>query len=467
MLRSEPRLNPDVLDDLDRLDAALHADRHGAADASADPYGDVGGTPSHRSDGPTAADAPDDLDRDLLDLVAAVRTTRPALDAGARMRLDERVEAAKAAPAPRASRFTADRRWRAGLALAAVVAVAIPVGAVVLGSQGETSGTVASSQAAASPSLTTRQSSGSGAASDSAASSSGSAAESTATTEGPSAGTADSAGGFSRQSAPSATTSDSDSATADSVAPGPDPVEPPLTKQAPLGAPRQVIRDVEQTVRINPGDVAKSAQRVTTIVQDAGGYLGSSEVRERGSAAGGTFQVVVPTGRLDATVAALSKIGRPVRLERSSSDVTDQATSLDDQLEDLRADRAAARLALAKTVDPDKRAARRRELNLLSSRVAALKGQRDQLRSQTSTSRIDLRLTTSRNASDDPAPVVDDGSWGIGDAWDDAGRVLEVGGGVLLIGGVIVVPLAGLLGLGLVLRRRAAARGRDQAIDAA
>ena len=30
---------------------------------------------------------------------------------------------------------------------------------------------------------------------------------------------------------------------------------------------------------------------------------------ERGSAAGGTFQVVVPTGRLDATVAALSACG--------------------------------------------------------------------------------------------------------------------------------------------------------------
>jgi hypothetical protein len=228
-----------------------------------------------------------------------------------------------------------------------------------------------------------------------------------------------------------------------------------------------VVRDVTQTVRIAPGDVARSAARVTTIVQDAGGDLGSSEVRERGPQAGGTFQVVVPTARLDATVAALSRIGRPVRLERSSTDVTDQAVSLYDQLGDLRADRAAARLALAKTVSESRRAARRRELNLLSSRIARLQGQRDELRRQTSTSRIDLRLTTSKAAEDETAPAVDDGSWGIGDAWRDAGRVLEVGGGVTLVGGVVAIPLVALLALGLLLRRRVAARRRQDVIDAA
>lgn len=450
MLRSEPRLPQDVLDELDRLDAALHADHGGA------------GAPSDRSDGT----APDDLDRELLALVADVRAARPELDPGTRMRLEARVQDAKATPDPRTRRFTADRRWRAGLALAAVAAVAIPVGGVVLdggnGSNGDvvaemsaqpTSGPGRASDSAAAPGATGGSTTESAEDSSELRSPDGMAQAPSTTSGGSSAdGERDR---FSRQLSPGATT----------VAPSPPDV--PTPKQAPLGAPRQVIRDVEQTVRINPGDVAKSAERVTTIVQDAGGYLGSSEVRERGSAAGGTFQVVVPTGRLDATVAALSKIGRPVRLERSSSDVTDQATSLDDQLKDLRADRAAARLALARAVDPGKRAARRRELTLLSSRVAGLQGRRDQLRRQTSTSRIDLRLTTSRSASDDAAPPVDDGSWGIGDAWDDAGRVLEVGGGVALVGGVVLVPLAGLVGLGLLVRRRAAARSREGTIDAA
>ncbi|MEV4422756.1 DUF4349 domain-containing protein [Patulibacter sp. NPDC049589] len=444
MLRSEPRLDPDVVDELDRLDAALHA----AASDDADP-------------------PLDDLDRELRALVADVRAGRPELDVGARMRIEERVQAAKAAPPRRTfgSRMPADRRWRAGLAAAVVVAVALPVGVAVRGGSSSGTGDSVTSAVALSADPGTQE----GPASAAPSAGSGDSATSSGSSAGSAASSA-SASGLRRLSRESGTIdlqSRSGSATADSAAPSTTSIAPAPTKQAPLDAKRRVIRDVDQTVRVEPGQVARSAERVTTIVQDAGGYLASSQIRERGARAGGTFQVVVPTGRLDATVAALSRIGRPVRLQRSSTDVTDQAASLADQLADLRADRSAARLQLAKTVDPARRAARRRELNLLSSRVAALQGQVDQLRSQTATSRIDLRLTTTKAAEDEPVPVADDDSWGIGDAWGDAGRVLEVGGGVLLIGGVIVLPLAALGGLGLVIRRRAAARRREAVIDQA
>lgn len=486
MLRSEPRLHPDVLDELDRLDAAIHAARWGVADPAPAPGTQIRGRSTSEPDATLDPDAvgtstdadPDDLDRELLDLVSAVRTGRPSLDPGVRSRLDERVQAAKdadaAGPGRRlvASLRPADRRWRAGLAVAAVVAVALPVGVVardgITGDGGPGPSASSESRIALAERGTTEgpASAAGSATADSAAGADADARESLRSTEGD-------VGRLSGTAPEAAATPEAlqeldradDAVTRDSIAPS--PPSAPTTKPAPLDATRRVIRDVEQTVRVNPGDVARSAGRVTTIVQDAGGYLASSEVRERGAAAGATFGVVVPTGKLDATVAALSRIGKPVRLERTSTDVTDQATSLDDQLADLRADRSAARLALARTVDPQKRAARRRELNLLSSRVASLQGQRDALRRQTATSRIDLRLTTSKAADDDPAPPVDDGAWGIGDAWDDAGRVLEVGGGVLLIGGVIVLPPLVLVLGGLALRRRAAARRREDAIDAA
>jgi len=476
VLRSEPRLTPEVQDDLDRLDAALLADRHGAGTGSvpldADLRADAAGVDPHAdraggAGGP--ATPPDDLDRELLALVADVRATRPELDAGTRMRLEVRVQDAKAASRPRrAPRLTTDRRWRAGLALAAVVAVAIPVGVAMTSGEGGLSGDLGGDDATSLAMGESATTAAPGSSQDDAAGAGSAAAPSSPeTTEAPSATSGSSSGELERQSIPESTQDTTDSMT---VPPSPSPsttAVPPTTRQAPLDATRRVIRDVEQTVRIEPGQVARAADRVTGIVQGAGGYLGASEVRERGPRAGGTFQVVVPTSRLDETVAALSRIGRPVRLERSSTDVTDQAVSLDDQLGDLRADRSAARLALARTVGEARRAARRRELNLLSSRIAALQGQRDALRRQTSTSRIDLRLTTTKAAEDEAPPAVDDGSWGIGDAWSDAGRVLEVGGGVLLVGGVIVVPLAALLALGLGLRRRAAGRRRDGVIDGA
>jgi hypothetical protein len=226
-----------------------------------------------------------------------------------------------------------------------------------------------------------------------------------------------------------------------------------------------VIRDVTQTLRVARDGVAAAAARVSAVVDDEGGYLASSTVRERGPSAGGTFSVVVPTGRLDATVAALSRVGRPVRLERSSSDATDRATSLQDRLDDLRSERSAARLAVARTVDPARRAARRRELRVLSSRVAAATADRDALRRRTSTATIALRLTV-RQPGDDPAPATDDGSWGIGDAWHDARRILGTSAGVALLAGVVLLPFAALVGFAVALRRRAAVAARNRLVDA-
>lgn len=479
MLRSEPRPTAEMLDELDRLDAALAAGgrdvpadgrttptdhRDGATDDRVrtadvrDDTADVRDGAAEDSDG-TA----DDLDRELRALVTDVRATRPALDAGARMRLEERVQAAKAAPAPsRTPRLTADRRWRAGIALAAVVVVALPVGAVVreTGSDSETLSVSGRPMFGSGSSSTAEPSSDSSQSAESAAGSSSSARDSSAS---PDPSDVEQRSAEPQAQAAPAPAGSTAPAPAGSTAPGSSPSTP---RAAPLGSARRVVRDVRQTVRIERGQVAAAAGRVTTIVQDAGGYLASSEVRERGSAAGGTFAVVVPTGRLDATVAALSRIGRPVRLSRSATDVTDQAVSLDDRLEDLRADRSAARLALARTVDPSRRAARRRELRLLSSRVAALQGERNALRRRTATSTIALRLTTTKTEEAAPLPV-DDGRWGIGDAWRDAGRVLEVGGGVALVGGVVLLPLLLLGGLGVGLRRRALGRRREALIDRA
>jgi hypothetical protein len=442
-----------MLHELDRLDAAL------AGEAAGPSAADRAGT---NDDPAPAGVGVDDLDRELRALVADVRATRPGLDVGARMRLEDRVQAAKAAPAPRRTpRLTADRRWRAGLALAAVAVVALPVGAVVRESGSDEATIVSASGGMTSAAPTTDERSARG---DATPTSGGPESAGDLAQESRSSGSGSSAGSPSSAGEPRARSA----AGADSVtsASGSSVPAPPTTKAAPLSSTRRVIRDVRQTVRVAPGQVAAAAGRVTTIVEDAGGYLASSEVRERGSSAGGTFAVVVPTGRLDATVAALSRIGRPVRLERSATDVTDQATSLDDRLADLRAERSAARLTLARTVDPARRAARRRELTLLSSRVAALQGRRDDLRRRTATSTIALRVTTAKGAGATPLPV-DDGSWGIGDAWDDAGRVLEVGGGVVLLGGAIVLPLVLLGGGALLLRRRSAARRRDALIERA
>jgi hypothetical protein len=409
VLRSDRHLDPAIQDELDALDAALRGEDPVAGDGE---RAGVGGT--LREPGAGGGEAPRH-DGALATLVADVRAARPELDAGARARLDERAAETRttrrgAAVAGRA------RRRRLGLALAAVAAVAVPVGGLAttgwLG--GDDSGETMAVKSSAE---------------------------------------------LDPQSAPGA---DASAPAPASGARTPAPGGPPD-----LAAQRRVIRDVRQTVRVAPDGVARAAGRVSTVAEDAGGYLASSSVRERGPRAGGSFDVVVPVGRLDETVAALGRIGRPVRLSRSSVDVTEQAASLQDRLDDERADRAALRLQLARTVDPDRRAARRRELRLRSSRVARLEAQRDELRGRTATARIALRLTTREESAAVPPPKVDDGRWGLDDAWGDAGRVVEVGAGVALVGAVVLLPVALLLAGAVVLRRRAAAAGRDRLIGGA
>ncbi|WP_022929807.1 DUF4349 domain-containing protein [Patulibacter americanus] len=445
MLRSDRRLDPAIQDELDALDAALRGETSAEqpAPAEADRAGHEGDT--RHTDGLGAAPG------SLATLVSDVRATRPALDAEARARLDERAAETRAAQrAPRREPVAprAARRRRVALGLAAAVAVAIPVGGVAtdgwftgddgatyiedLSSGGELERETEADQASGATTKLDQQSGeGDGPAPTAAESPRPASGASTAT------GTA-------------------------SAAPSRSAGTPPD-----LSADRRVIRNVRQTVRVAPDGVARAAARVSTVAEDAGGYLASSSVRERGDRAGGSFDVVVPVGRLDATVAALGRIGRPVRLSRSSTDVTEQAASLQDRLDDERADRAALRLQLARTVDADRRAARRRELRLRSSRIAGLEAERDALRGRTATARIALRLTTQEDSAAAPPPKVDDGRWGLGDAWRDAGRVVEVGAGVALVGAVVLLPVALLLGGGVVLRRRAAAAGRDRVIGRA
>jgi hypothetical protein len=455
MWKRETPLSPEVVAELDALDAAL---------AGAD-----------------------DVDAELSLLVAAVAADKPALDAGARERLDRRVADAARREADRTPAASADGRtspdaadpppasggrpptarrpsggllarwrgpasWKPAVALVVAAAVAVPA-IVLLGDRDGGSDTQSMALSDGAPSTSDRS----------------------ATTESPTqesrAGELYASPGGDAEGAAGA------SAAAPSVAPQAGQrsdlsarVVPPsggATSGELKSRDRQVVRDVEQTVRVGRRDVGRATDRITRIVQDAGGYVGSSEVRERASRPSATFQLVVPTARLDATVGELSRIGELVRLERRNEDVTQRAASLDDQLQDRRADRSSLRLQLARAESASRRAALRRELRLLTNEIAGLEAQRRSLRQQTDSARIALRVTTATTDEAVLPPPADDGRWGIGDALSDAGRIAEVAGAVLLLVGVLLVPLGLLGGLGWRLHRRRRALVADRAIDAA
>ncbi|MGE4425902.1 MAG: DUF4349 domain-containing protein [Solirubrobacteraceae bacterium] len=341
--------------------------------------------------------------------------------------------------------------WRPALVTIALAAIVVPIAITASGggqddvhsvaADREISGTVARDAPAAS--------------SGSSAGASGGTADDSATSDDV-APESSSSGRLEREVAPSTSAPD--------VRPSPTTTtdEPPT-----LGRDRQVVRDVDQTVRVGSDKVADATTRITQVVQDAGGYLGASQVQERGDGPYARFEIVVPTDRLDQTVGRLSRIGELVRLDRRSTDVTSRSVSLADQIADLRAERDALRRQLARTTNEDRRRARQRELRLLTNRIAGLQAQQRSLRGQTQTSRIALSVVTGEDDEAAPLPGPDDDSWGLDDALDDAGRVLEVIGGAAIIAGVVIVPVGGLLLIGWVVVRRRRRRIADELVDEA
>ena len=57
------------------------------------------------------------------------------------------------------------------------------------------------------------------------------------------------------------------------------------------------------------------------------------------------------------------------------------------------------------------------------------------------------------------------GAWGIGDAFHDAGRVLTVIGGILLISAAVLAPLGLIGGLAWITARAVIRRRREDALE--
>lgn len=422
-------LDADVQEEIDRLEAALRGDA--------------------------------DADQTLSALVEDVRAVRPTLDAEARERLEQRARAAAdgARKRPTGTRAPGGfaRRRRLVLAVAAVLVAAVPVAGVVLR---EESGELASSTAdLSSVDPTTKAGSAPEPGEDlvleekSLAGRAPGAPGGEAITESrPLASAGETAGAGSTEPSPAPSTGRTSPGSAGSSGSG-----------GGLAKDRSVVREARQVVRVEPSAVAVAARKVAEIVAGQGGYVDASSVSEGGSSPRAVFGIVVPSARLDATITAIGRIGKPVDLERMTSDVTDQRASIDDRLRDLRADRSAVRLQLARATDADQRAAKRRELRLLSSRIARLEGEQRELRGQVSTARLSLELTTDRHDSA-ASPTGDDDRWGLSTAWHDAGRVLEVIGGILLLAAVALIPLAVVVGLTAVAIGRLTANRKNRTI---
>jgi hypothetical protein len=244
---------------------------------------------------------------------------------------------------------------------------------------------------------------------------------------------------------------------------------PPATGTAapPADAPsrdRAVLRNAAITLSTPPDEVESVVDRAIRLVDSLGGYVETSEVSSSGSRAGATLTVKIPSAKLDSGLAQISKLAHVKSRSQQAQDVTDQRSALEATVRDARADRDGLRARLAKAATDKERSSLRARLDRASRRVTRAERAVASLGQEVSFATVDLSVEGTRRSG---AAAVPGDRWTPGDALGDAGRVLEVIAGVLVIALAIALPLAILAVLAGFGNRVVTRRRRERALETA
>jgi len=213
---------------------------------------------------------------------------------------------------------------------------------------------------------------------------------------------------------------------------------------------RSIERSAEITLGTEPENVGKASSEVFDVVHANRGVVLNSETTDGSSGrASAEFELLIPSGKLGAAMAGFSEIAEVRSRHEATNDITAPTVSTSEHLEDSQAriDSLLAQLAEAET--ESEREAVEAELSFERGRASRLRAKLANLDRRASLSRVYLEIQGGEGSSTSD----EGGAWGIGDALDDAGRVLAVGAGVALIALAVLGPIA-LIALLIWLARR-------------
>jgi hypothetical protein len=262
----------------------------------------------------------------------------------------------------------------------------------------------------------------------------------------PPAAAAGSAAGAEAVPAPDTGSFDLDTPPANGIARGEDDRIEDASAQITLGADADDVQDV--------------ANQVVDVTDRYDGVVSTSEVSSDQSGARAAFELEIPFKNLDAALSDLSGLADVVSRSEGSKDITAHAIRARKDLADTLDRIRKARIAFIQADTREQRLVIRSQIDSLKAtaraQLAEFKGVKRQGRFAT----VSVDVTSTESSSGD------DGNWGLDDAVDDAGDVLETIGGIALVSLAILLPaslLAALIALAVSRGRR---RSRDKALDA-
>lgn len=202
---------------------------------------------------------------------------------------------------------------------------------------------------------------------------------------------------------------------------------------------RAVERSAELVLGAAPDDVADDAAEVFEAVHAHDGIVLRSSTREgEPGVAGARFELLIPSAKLGDALAALSGIDEVRSRHEATDDITAPTVQTGELLQDSRAriDSLLAQLEAAET--ESEREAVEAELAGERRHRARLRAQLQHLERRADYSRVLVRIQT----GDSNQSSEEGGAWGIGDALDDAGKILAVAVAVAVVSLAILGPIA-------------------------
>ena len=218
-------------------------------------------------------------------------------------------------------------------------------------------------------------------------------------------------------------------------------------KEAEKGGSLAAGRDIERSAYVvlgtKPGEVSAAAAKVFTAVHAAHGIVLHSSV-DSGSkgATGASFELLIPSRKVDDALAEISAIAEVRARHDSSNDITAPTVGAAEELADSNASIESLLKQLGNAETESELESLETRLREERSRHAAIRASLDHLHERSSMSEVSVRIVTGHGAGAVPPGKGSGGSWGVGDALHDAGHILTVVAGVLLIALAILGPLA-------------------------
>jgi hypothetical protein len=212
------------------------------------------------------------------------------------------------------------------------------------------------------------------------------------------------------------------------------------------------------TLAPRPEDVQSVADRVAQLAARAGGFVQSSQVRlQRGSGGEASLQLSLPSARLSAALAELARLAPTRAQSQALQDITDEYGAARTKLADAVAERRALLRALAKASTQGEIESLRARLSLAGGAIARSRTAFQTIAKRAANADVEVTVLGDRQAGSERSAL--------SNALHDAGDVLKLALGVLIVALAALVPLA-LLGVLCAIAWRASRRRlRERALS--